>query len=193
MVGFGRVRLDLERGEDGAEKQPRPELERDEIGMLALPAEPRGGGERLFHHGGGVDEHFCLAPRSVDQAAGDALELGFDDLVVILALRIARDRAVSARLQDRQRVPVGAVVEPQHDDGAHLGPQRPRVAATLGRPLHPGHVAVQTLGEELRKPRLGPGDRVGPHDAGDIEAVRAGKLTDHPPALRRLAQKSRLA
>ncbi len=161
--------------------------------MLALPAEPRGGGERLFHHGGGVDEHFGFAAGGLDQRAGNALELGFDDLVVILALRIGRDRAPSPRLQDRQRVPLRAVVEPEHDDGAHLVPQRARGAAPLGRRLHPGHVAVQTLGEESRKPRLGPGDRVGPHDTGDVEAVRAGKLADRPPAPGRIAQKSRLA
>src|SRR5260370_37465344 len=107
MIGFGRVRLELERGEDGAEKQPRPELERDEVGVLALPAEARGGGERLFHHGGGVDEHFGFGAGWLDERARDSLELWFDDLLVIIALRVGRDRALSGRFQDRQRVAVG--------------------------------------------------------------------------------------
>ena len=40
MVGLGRVGLELARGEDRAEEQPRAELARDEVGVLALPAEP---------------------------------------------------------------------------------------------------------------------------------------------------------
>jgi hypothetical protein len=52
---------------------------------------------------------------------------------------------------------------------------------------------VQALGEVLRKPRLGAGNCVGPHDARDLEAVRPGKLTDRALALSRIAQKSRLA
>ncbi len=193
MIGFRRVRLQLERGEDRAEEQPGAELERYEVGVLALPAQSSGGGERLFHHGCGIDEHFRLAAECLDERTADALELRFDELVIILALRISGNGTAFPRFENRQRIPVGAVIEPEHDDGAHFGPQRPRVAAALGRRLHPGHVAVQALGEELRQPGLRPGDRVGPHDAGDLEAVRAGKLADRPLAVRRIAQKSRLA
>ena len=45
MIRFGLVGLDLERGEDRAEEQPGAEFARDEIGVLALPAKARGGGE----------------------------------------------------------------------------------------------------------------------------------------------------
>jgi hypothetical protein len=193
MIGFRRIRLEFERGEDRAEKQPGAELERDEVGVLALPAEARGRGERFFHHGRGVDEHLRLAAGGLDERAGDALELRFDEVVIVLAMRIGRNHAQPALLEDLQRVTVRAVIEPQHDDGTHVRPQRPRVAATLRRRFHPRHVAMQTLGEELRKPRFGAGDRIGPHDAGDLEAVRARKLADRPLAIGRIPQKSRSA
>ena len=47
MVRFRLVGLELEIGEDRAEKQPRAEFARHQIGVLALPAEPGAGGERL--------------------------------------------------------------------------------------------------------------------------------------------------
>jgi hypothetical protein len=33
----------------------------DEVGVLALPAEAGGGGQRLFHHRRGIDEDLHLA------------------------------------------------------------------------------------------------------------------------------------
>ena len=39
MIRLRRVRRQLERGEDRAEKQPRSELPRNKIGVLALPTQ----------------------------------------------------------------------------------------------------------------------------------------------------------
>ena len=61
MIGLGRVGLDRGGGEDRAEKQPRAEVAGDEIGVLALPAEPGLGRERLLHHRRRVDEDLHLA------------------------------------------------------------------------------------------------------------------------------------
>jgi hypothetical protein len=160
--------------------------------VLALPAESRGGGERLLHHGGGIDEHFCLAADRRDERAGDALELSLEDLVIVLALRIGRDRAALGFFEDRQRIAVGAVIEADHDDGAHLSPQRARIAASLGRALHPFHLAVHALREELGEARRRAGDRVRSHDSGDLEPVRARERGDRALALRGV-QKSRSA
>ena len=96
MILAGVVRRQFERGEDRAEKQPRAELARDEIGVLALPAEAGGRGERLFHHGGGVDEHLHVAAGLREQPAGERLEPRLDDLVIVVALRVDRDRAAVA-------------------------------------------------------------------------------------------------
>ena len=71
IVRLGLVGRQIERGEDRAEEQPRAELARHQIGMLALPAEPGFGRERLFHHRRGVDEHFHLAAGVLDQPARD--------------------------------------------------------------------------------------------------------------------------
>jgi hypothetical protein len=62
MVGVGLVGGSSARREDRAEEQPRAEFAGDEIGVLALPAEAGGGGQRLLHHRRGVDEHLHLAP-----------------------------------------------------------------------------------------------------------------------------------
>ena len=63
----------LERGEDRAQEQPGAELARHEVGVLALPAEAGLLGERLLHHGGGVDEHLHVGRtrlrRAVSQRA----------------------------------------------------------------------------------------------------------------------------
>ena len=112
MVCFGRVGRKVKRGEDRAEKQPRAVLPRYEIRVLALPAKPGGGRERLFHHGGGVDEDFHIAAGLRDQPARERLEPRLDDVVVVIALGIHRDRAAAALSQDRKRVAVGAVVHP---------------------------------------------------------------------------------
>ena len=96
MVLLRRVRLDLGRGEDRAEKQPRAELAADEIGVLALPADAGGFGERLFHDRRGVDEDLHVAAGPGDDAAGDLLQPALDDVVIVAVLRIDGDRAAVA-------------------------------------------------------------------------------------------------
>ena len=67
----GVVGRQIERGENRAEEQPRAVLARDQIGVLALPAEAGRFGQRLFHHRRGVDEHFDVAAGVVDQPASE--------------------------------------------------------------------------------------------------------------------------
>ena len=52
----GLVRFQLKAGVDDAEEQPIAMLAAQEIGVLALPADSGGGGQRLFHHRRGIDE-----------------------------------------------------------------------------------------------------------------------------------------
>ena len=49
MIPLRHIDRKVGRGEQAAEKQPRAEITADEIGMLALPAEARLFGQRLFH------------------------------------------------------------------------------------------------------------------------------------------------
>ena len=97
MIVRRRVGRQLERGEDRAEEQPGAELERHQIGVLALPAEAGRFGERLLHHGRGIDEHLDVAAGLFDQPAAERLQPRLDHLVVIVALGIDRDGAARAR------------------------------------------------------------------------------------------------
>ena len=104
MIAFGVVGRQIERGEDRAEKQPGAELARHQVGVLALPADAGGRGERLFHHRRGVDEDLDLAAGRVDQPAANRFEPRFDHVVIIVAAGIDRDAAARAVFQDRQRI-----------------------------------------------------------------------------------------
>src|SRR5690606_20538903 len=84
------VRREVERREDRTEKEPRTELPRDEVRVLALPAEPRGFREGLLHHGRGVDEDLHLRARPFREPAGNLLQPLLDEVVVVAVLRIDR-------------------------------------------------------------------------------------------------------
>jgi hypothetical protein len=88
MIGLRRVRRQIERGKDRAQKQPGAELARHQIGMLALPAKGGSGGERLFHDRRGIDEDFHVAARTINEPAPDLLEPRFDQVVIIVAARV---------------------------------------------------------------------------------------------------------
>ena len=90
MVDLRRVGLDLGRGQDGAEEQPGAVLARDEVGVLALPAEARRLPQRLLHQRRGVDEHLHVGAAQPRQPAGDALQAGADHVMVVAS--IARSR-----------------------------------------------------------------------------------------------------
>src|SRR5579875_2521292 len=49
-VAGRRIGLELQLGHQAAEQQPAAMLAADEIGVLALPAEPGGLPQRLLHH-----------------------------------------------------------------------------------------------------------------------------------------------
>src|SRR5690606_39439867 len=72
------------------------------------------------------------------------------------------------------RVAVRAVIEAQHDDRAHLGPQPPRIAAA--RVGHPGHVAMGALGQEFFEPPACLRRSIGPRDADHIEDRKSTRL-----------------
>jgi hypothetical protein len=61
MIRLRRVGREIEREEDLAEEEPGAEALRDEIGVLALPADAGARRQRLLHDRRGVDEHLELA------------------------------------------------------------------------------------------------------------------------------------
>ena len=106
MVGLRRVRRQLERGEDRAEEQPRAEVARDEIGVLALPAEAGRRGERLLHHRRGIDEHLRRSGTAGLWRARPARSFrrALDHVVIVAMSRINGNIAAGGRSQPGQRI-----------------------------------------------------------------------------------------
>ena len=117
--------------------------------MLALPAQSGRLRQRFFHHGRSVDEYLDLAAQGGDQPSCQRLELLLDQVVIIVALRIDRDRAACPPRENIKRIFVGPVIDAEHDDRAHVAPQRARVGTAIwigGKPIHRAMCAV---GEKL--------------------------------------------
>ena len=192
MIVLGRIRRQIERGEDRAEEQPRSVCTRNQVGVLALPAEAGRLCQRLLHHRRGIDEDFDVAAGVLDQPASKRLQPRLDHIVVVVALRIDRDGAAQALLQDRERIVLRTVIDAEHDDRARVFPQCARIAAAVGVSRHPIHVAVDAVGQELPQPLGRVRHCVGPRDAERVEARGAGRLRQRALGRSR-GQKSRLA
>ncbi len=82
---LGCVGRQIQRGEDRAEKQPGAEIARHQIGVLALPAQPGRGGQRLFHHRRGVDEKLHVAASRARSIQRANLQPRLDHVVIIVA------------------------------------------------------------------------------------------------------------
>ena len=174
VVGLRRVRRQFQRRQDRPQEQPRAELAADQVGVLALPAEAGALGQRLFQQGRGVDEHLQLAAEPALQPAGQRLQPALDQLVVVVALGVDADRRPVALSQHRQRVVVGAVVHPQHDRRAGVGPHGLGVGPARRGFGQPAHLAVPARIDEFGEPSAG-GPSVGDRgEAAGVEAERQG-------------------
>ena len=71
-------------------------MARHQICMLALPAQTAAGGERLFHDRGRIDEYFHVAAGVGRQPARQLLQARFDQVVIVIALGVDRDRRAVA-------------------------------------------------------------------------------------------------
>ena len=116
-----------------------------DIAMFALPADPGGGGERLFHHGRSIDKDLEIAAALANHPACERFQRLFDDIMIVGPLRINRNAALRPRIGERQRIDRRRVTHAKRDDAVRLGPKRCGCAAlTLAR-LHPVHIAVITF------------------------------------------------
>ena len=150
----------------------------DEVGVLALPAEPGGFGERLFHHRRGVDEHLEIAPRFGREPAAERLQLALDDIVIVAPLRIDRDAPDIALPGQRERIGCGRVAHAESDNARDLRPERCRAFAMMRARLHPDHVAMLPLGEPLAQSFGGARRGVGARDPARREAQFGGLCLD---------------
>ena len=138
--------------EDRTEKEPRPKFAGHNIGMLALPADPRGLSQRLLHHRRRVDEDLHARTAAGRKIAGDSFELALDDIVVIEALRVDRDCGVAAPRDRCQGICVRAIARAEHDDRADIGPQHPRIGPAVRLVREPCHSAVESRLQKGEKP-----------------------------------------
>ena len=69
-------------------------LARNQIGMLALPAEARLGRKRFFHQRRGIDEDFHVSAALLNEGARELFQAFFQDVVIVLTARIDRDIAL---------------------------------------------------------------------------------------------------
>ena len=192
VIGLRGIGLELEAQIDLAEEQPGAELPRDQIGVLALPAEPGALGERLFHDRRGIDKELQRARPALLDPMRERLQAALQGVVIIAPARIDRnDAAIGSLSASASGSSSGAIIDAEHDDAARLGPQRLRIAAPRRGAGEPTHVAVIAARDELAEPgaRLGVEPRLGKTDrikAGGERPI-ADRLADrvgHPPLSR---------
>ncbi len=141
--------------------------------MLALPAQSRGLRQRLFHDSGGIDKHLDLATCCGDQPSRQRFQPFLDQVVIIVALRIDRDRTPCALLQYSQRIFIGPVIDTEHDHRTHARPQHARIGAAFRVSGKPIHVAMRAGVEESAEMRTCIGNRIRTGNAHAIESERA--------------------
>ena len=94
--------------------------------MVFLPCQPRPAAAASgFSITGAVSTNtFTSAPLVVGEARGELLQLALEDVVVVLALRVDRDGAARRVVERIERICLRRVAHAEHDDRAHLRPQR---------------------------------------------------------------------
>ena len=142
MIDAGGIGRQIQCGENLAEKKPGTKLPGNQIAVLALPADTRPLGDRLFQYRGGIDEDLDLAAAFSDQPLSQLLQASFDQVMIIAMPRIHRDATSIWVAQGAQRVFVGAVVHAEHDDAFDVRPKRLRAHAAIKRALQPNHIAM---------------------------------------------------
>ncbi len=92
--------------------------------------------------------------------------------MIVVALRIGGDCAARTLFEKRERILIGSIIDAEHDDRAHAGPQHARIHPPFGLRGEPVHVAMRAGIEEFAKIFAGSADRVGIGDADAVEAER---------------------
>lgn len=147
--------------------------------MLPLPADPRHCGQRFFHHRRGVDEYFQRRAVFAVHPAAEALEFLLHHIMVIAPPGINRNIGGGFIFKVRQRVTVGAVIHPQHDNALRILPQGVWRLALICPCRQPIHVAVPSQREEFPEARDGGLAGAGRGKADGIKAQRLCLFLDN--------------
>jgi hypothetical protein len=109
VIDLGLIGEQIGRRQNRTEKQPRAMVTRYQVRMLPLPSQARQHSQRLFHQRRCIDEHLYVRAAGSLERASDALELGFQHIVIVAALRIDRDDAAIFHRQRLERIAVRRV------------------------------------------------------------------------------------
>ncbi len=109
-----------------------PSVAADQVGVLALPAEPRLLRQRLLQHRGGVDEHLHLGRETRGEPAGELLEPALEHVVIVAMAGIDRQIAPIGSSSSGSGSWRGPVVQAADDRGAGRRPQTVGRLATVG-------------------------------------------------------------
>ena len=187
---FG-VGLEVERADDLAEEQPRPELRVDQAGVLANPPEPRVLRVDPFLHRPGVDVGPRLEGlvRFGSHPGEQPVEPFLQDIVVVVAPGVPGQSRDAARRLIRVGT-IGVVERAGDDDAACAGNDATDVGAPIGGSRHPTHLARVAPVDPLAKERQ-LREAVGPGDAAQVETQRSRlrfeeRRTHRPGCLDRL-------
>ena len=142
-------------GQDRSQKQPRASLARYQIGVFALPSNPRHRRQRLFHQRRSINKHFHLGAGLGNKTASQLFQSSFDHLMVILAARIYRDIPSRFLRQIIHRIMIRTVIHCADNGGLGVGPH-----ICWGTPpwrgfIQPIHIALKAIGQEIIQPISG--------------------------------------
>ena len=181
MVGLTWIGWNFQCRKHLTEKQPRAELPRHQICMLALPAKTGALGHRFFHHRRSVDEQFDVAIPIFGDPASKLTQALFHHVVVVAPTGIGGHRPPVAVGMEKKWVFFGTVIHPNCDDAFSFRPQiRWRLSAFAGRfkPAHIAVIAVREIAFEIARGltaiRTGKADRIEPQRQRVIADTGAG-------------------
>ena len=161
MRNLGRIGGQGDGGEDRPQEEPASQVARQQVRVLALPAQARRLCQGLFHDRRSIDKDLDLfAWHLLQQPAAKLFQPLLDQVVIIAPLGINADRRAVGLVQHGQRIVVGRVQLGQDDHRFCLWPQSGRIAAPMGPFGHPVHLAMPPGIQELLQPLGGLWDRI---------------------------------
>jgi len=101
------------------------------------------------------------------------LEPLLQDVVIIRAMGVDRDRRRIGARERLQRIMIGPVIHRDDKRAAGLGPERAGMTAPGLVGLHPVHLAMAAFGDEFRQTRTGLPGLIRTRHAGRVETERA--------------------
>ncbi len=153
----GRIDRQRQVGVELAEEEPGAGVARQQVGVLADPAQAGLLRQRLFQHRSAVDEGAVAErPDLCLDAVGELLQAPAQHLVIVATQRIARDVAGGRDVEHGFRI--GAfrrhIVHAYGDDSPGTGHQFRGTAALAAVAGHVVHLAVQAVGQPVVQARF---------------------------------------